>query len=120
MTTTTTTQPYIIDAAGQKLGRVASEAARVLRGKDSADFQPYKVPTKKVQIVNAAQVLFDAERLAKEYFHHSGYMGGLKRISREKLIAEKGYAEVFKKAVYGMIPSNKLRKSIMKNLTITE
>lgn len=118
--TTTATQPYTIDAAGKKLGRIASEAALVLRGKNDPSFTPHHTPTNKVHIINASQVVLEPKKLAEEYVHHTGYMGGIKRASREKVIAEKGYKEVFTRAVYNMIPNNKLRKPIMKNLTVTE
>jgi large subunit ribosomal protein L13 len=116
----TATKEYTIDAAGQKLGRVASEAAMILRGKNSPDFQPNVVSGNKVTIINASQIDLSQVKLDKEYKRYSGYPGGLKHETREHLIDRKGYKEVFEKAVYGMLPGNRLRAKIMKNLMIQE
>ena len=124
--TTTKTQKgertlYTIDAAGQSLGRVASEAASVLLGKKSATFMKNEVMPVEVLIENAKQLLMSERRIAgKEYTHYTGYPGGLRITSMAMLIEKKGVAEALRKAVDGMIPRNKLRKERMKRLTITD
>lgn len=117
---TTDTKNHIIDAAGKKLGRVATEAAVILRGKNDASFQPHQLSGNKVHIINASKVVLEPVKLETEYHHHTGYHGGLKTQTRAEVIQKKGYAEIFVKAVKGMIPSNKLKAPIMKNLTVSE
>ncbi len=124
--TTTKTQNgdrtrYTIDAAGQSLGRVASEAASVLLGKKSAYYVQNAVLPVEVEIVNAGQLAMTEKRIkGKEYTHYTGYPGGLRITPLARLIEQKGVAEALRKAVDGMIPRNKLRKERMKRLTITD
>lgn len=124
--TTTKTQKgdrtlYTIDAAGQSLGRVASEAASVLLGKKSANFVKNEVLPVEVAIVNASQLEMTEKRIkGKEYTHYTGYPGGLRITPLARLLETKGVAEALRKAVDGMIPRNKLRKERMKRLTITD
>ncbi|HWH16650.1 MAG TPA: 50S ribosomal protein L13 [Candidatus Paceibacterota bacterium] len=124
--TTTKTQNgdrtrYTIDAAGQSLGRVASEAASVLLGKKSASFVKNEVLPVEVEIVNAGQLAMTEKRIkGKEYTHYTGYPGGLRITPLARLLETKGVSEALRKAVDGMIPRNKLRKERMKRLTITD
>lgn len=112
---------HTIDAKDKALGRVASQAALFLMGKDKPSFQRNIAPSVKVKILNASKAKITQKKMQeKTYQRYSGYPGGRKVISMEKLIEKKGYEEVFKKAVYGMLPSNKLRKVMMKNLVIEE
>lgn len=112
---------YTIDATNKKLGRVASEAAIYLIGKNNPKFVRNQVSGGKVEIVNASKADISEKRLMqKKYVRYSGYPGGLKAPSMKNVIEQKGYEEIFKLAVYGMIPSNKLRPIIMKNLTVKE
>ncbi len=112
---------YTIDAAGQSLGRVASEAASVLLGKRSANYVQNEVLPVEVAIVNAGQLVMSEKRIAgKEYTHYTGYPGGLRITSLSNLLAKKGVSAAIEKAVDGMIPRNKLRKERMKRLTITD
>lgn len=112
---------YTIDATNKKLGRVASEAAVFLIGKNKADFARNKVSGAVVEIVNASKAdVGEKKLLQKRYVRYSGYPGGLKSPTMKNVIEKKGYGEVFTLAVYGMIPPNKLRPRIMKNLTVTE
>ncbi len=112
---------HTIDAQGKKLGRVASEAASLLNGKRTVSFARNKVADVKVSIVNASKAAFDIKKLKeKEYITFTGFRGGLYSETLEHLIARKGAKEVFERAVYRMLPSNTLRKAIMKNLTITD
>ena len=115
------TDKYIIDAKNRSLGRVASEAALKLRGKEKSTYTPNILPCEKVEIVNASKIkLTDHKKINKIYHRHSGYPGGIKYENLEELIAKHGYPELFIRAVKGMIPNNRLRSKIMKNLTIIE
>ena len=118
--TTSETREYIIDATGQSLGRLATEIAMVLRGKNEPSFTPNVAPKVHVVVNNASQVALSDVQLEREYKRYSGYPGGLTHESREHLIDRKGYRDVFEKAVYGMLPNNKLRAVMMKNLTIND
>lgn len=112
---------YTIDAENKKIGRVSSEIAMILMGKNSADFVKNKVADNKVIVLNASKLSIDPKKLEeKEYERYSGYPGGLKIDSLARLIEKKGYGEVIRNAVYGMLPANKLRPLVMKNLTIKD
>jgi large subunit ribosomal protein L13 len=112
---------HTIDAEGKKLGRVASEAAQFLMGKKEAGFAKNTVADMKVTITNAAKAdISEKKKKEKKYTRYSGYPGGLKYITLAKVIEDKGYSEAFKLAVYGMLPGNKLRDKMMKNLTVTD
>ena len=111
---------FTLDATNKKLGRIATEAAEILRGKNLPTFAPNVNPNHKVTIINAAQVDLDGTKLAEVYDRYSGYPGGRKEETREHLIERRGYTPVFEHAVRGMLPSNRLRSRLMNNLTIVE
>ena len=112
---------HTIDATGKKLGRVASEAAVFLLGKDQAQFARNKVTGSQVEIVNTSKADINEKKLLqKTYSRYTGYPGGLRQPTMRNVIEKKGFREVFLLAVYGMLPSNKLRPKIMKNLTVKE
>ena len=112
---------YKIDAAGQKLGRVSTEIAVALMGKNEPDFARNKVADVKVNILNASKMDIDDKKMdSKIYDRYSGYPGGRKEFTMRKLIADKGFEAVIKNAVYGMLPKNKLRDRMMKNLVIND
>ncbi len=112
---------HTIDAQGKSLGRIATQAAVFLMGKDSPTFKRNVAPVVKVTITNASKVKISSKKMKdKTYQNYSGYPGGRKVISMERMIEKKGYEEIFNKAVYGMLPTNKLRKVMMKNLIVTE
>jgi len=120
-TANTQTTEYTIDASGRSVGRVATEVADILRGKNAPQFAPHKIANVQVKIVNTAKADIPAsKRSQKTYHRYSGYPGGLKEMRMEELITQKGYSEVFRNAIYGMLPANKLRKQMLKNLIITE
>lgn len=107
---------HTIDAAEKVLGRLAAEIAVLLRGKHKSDFAPYKDIGDVVIVKNVARLKFTGKKMEqKKYYRHSGYLGGLKEISLKKLF-EKNPSEVFKKAVFGMLPNNKLRAKMIKRL----
>ena len=112
---------YTIDANEKTLGRTASAVAVLLMGKNDPSFEKNEVSTNKVEIINASKTKVNEKKL-KSVFHetYSGYPGGFKEKSMEQVIAKKGFAELYRLAVYGMLPANKLRSKMMKNLTIKE
>ena len=112
---------YTIDADGKKLGRVASEVSILLMGKNKPSFKSYLPAFVKVQIVNASRLIMEPKQLrTKQYVRYTGYPGGLKKESLGALVKRRGYTEAIKRAVYGMLPSNKLRNIRMKNLFIKD
>ncbi|MCR4306626.1 MAG: 50S ribosomal protein L13 [Candidatus Yonathbacteria bacterium] len=112
---------YTIDANQKSLGRVASQAAVFLMGKNTTTYKRHLAPAVKVHIVNASKVKMTPQKLEdKIYKTFSGYPGGQKEKPMKEVIEHKGYAEIFRLAVRGMLPTNKLRSIMMKNLEITE
>lgn len=112
---------HTIDAKGKKLGRIASEAAVLLMGKNDPNFQKNQVAANKVVIVNASEAAISEKKKGEKiYKRFSGYPGGLKERTMSHVIDKKGYSELFTKAIYGMLPANKLRAKMMKNLTVSE
>lgn len=112
---------YTIDAEGKTLGRVASEIAKILMGKNSPDYTPNLKPTHKVTVLNASKTKMTEKRLLNtEHERHSGFPGGLKFSTNKKIISKKGYEELYRLAVYNMLPANKLRAIMMKNLQVNE
>jgi len=112
---------HTIDAQGKKIGRLASEAAKILMGKNSTAYAPNVVADVEVRIVNASKVdVTDKKMDQKIYKHYSGYPGGLISTSMKRLVEKKGMSEVFAIAIKGMLPKNKLQAKMLKNLVITE
>jgi large subunit ribosomal protein L13 len=112
---------YTIDAQNKKLGRLASEVASILMGKNRADFVRNAIPEVKVKISNASKIFVTSKKQeAKIYKNYSGYPGGLRERSMKKVIADKGMKESLRIAIKGMLPKNKLRDRMMKNLIITD
>ncbi len=109
-----------IDASGQAVGRIASRAALILRGKNKATFVPHIDNGDFVTIINAKELKFTGKKLVqKDYRHHSMYPGGLKVVSMKKVF-DKEPGEVVRHAVYGMIPKNKKRDIIFRRLTVKD
>ena len=112
---------YTIDAINRTVGRVASEAAMVLMGKNKASYERNIAPDVKVLIINASKAKIPAKKFkTKEFYRHSQYRGGLKIETIESIVNKFGYGKVFEKAVYGMLPKNKLRAVMIKNLSVSE
>lgn len=112
---------YTIDATNKSLGRLASEVAALLMGKNSASFVRNAVSGNTVTVTNASKLSVSAKKLAeKTYSRYSGYPGGLTVSKMSHVVEHKGYKEVFTNAVKGMLPDNKLKKQFLKNLTVTE
>ena len=109
---------YIIDAAGRPLGRTASEAARILRGKHKPIFTPHIDTGDFVIIINADQAILTDKKLdQKMYYHQYGYPGGLKEVKYKDLMAKKPVLAV-EKAVKGMLPHNSLGRATAKKLKV--
>ena len=86
-----------------------------------ANFAKNVIPNVKVEIKNTSKALVDESKMKqKTYSRYSGHPGGLRQPTMEQVIAKKGYSELFKEAVKGMLPKNKLRSKMMSNLVITE
>jgi large subunit ribosomal protein L13 len=110
-----------IDAQNKKLGRLASEVALLLRGKNSVAFSPNLYPKQEVKIINASKMSVAPEKMeGKTYTHHSEYPGGFKRETLKKIITKKGYGEALRRAIRGMLPANKLRARMLTHLVIEE
>ncbi len=111
-----------IDASGQVLGRLASQIAGLLRGKDKADFDPSKEMGSVVIVENIDKLKVSGKKMEKkEYFRHSGYLGGWRKIQLKDCMKKGrhgGPAEVLRMAVFGMLPKNKLRAKMIKRLKI--
>lgn len=108
----------VIDAEGKIVGRLATEVADILRGKDTAKFTPHADSGDYVIIINASKVVFTGDKLAKKtYEWYTGYMGGLKSLTAGQMMQRKP-EEVMMKAVKGMLPKTKLGDAIIKKLKV--
>ncbi len=115
---TVTRNWYVIDAEGLPLGRVATKAANILRGKHKVTYTPHIDCGDYVIIVNADKVKLTGNKLNdKIYYNHSGYPGGLRERTAKEMI-EKYPVEMVERAVKGMIPHNRLGRSISKKLFV--
>jgi len=115
------TKNYNIDASGKKLGRLASEVASILIGKQSADFQKHQIADVKVEVVNASKMdITEKKSRTAIYTNYSGFPGGLRTRSLAEVATKSGYAEVLRIAIAGMIHKNTLKDKILKNLIIKE
>jgi large subunit ribosomal protein L13 len=109
---------YLVDAENQVLGRVATQIANVLRGKNKPTYAPSVDTGDFVIVVNAEKIALTGNKLSdKTYYSHSGYPGGIKSISAGKLL-EKKAEDVIRKAVKGMLPKNKLASQMLKKLKV--
>lgn len=107
-----------IDASGKILGRLSTEVANILRGKDKPSFLPYLVMGDRVVVTNAKKIKVTGNKMKdKYYYRHTGYIGHLKTTSMEE-IYKKDPGELIRRSVYGMLPKNKLRDLWMKNLEV--
>jgi large subunit ribosomal protein L13 len=109
---------YVVDAAGKPLGRLASQVAAILRGKNKPTFTPHVDTGDHVIILNSDQVLLTGNKLdQKKYYHHSGYTGGMKETAYRDLIAKKSDFAV-EEAIRGMLPHNSLGRQMIKKLRV--
>ena len=109
---------YLVDASGKTLGRLASEIAKRLRGKHKPEYTPYMDTGDYIVVVNASQTKVTGKKASqKMYYRHTGYPGGIKSISFEKLI--QGHPErVIEKAVKGMLPRGPLGRAMFRKLKV--
>ncbi len=109
---------YVVDAEGQVFGRVASQVASILRGKNKPYYTPNMDTGDYVIIINADKLVFTGKKLdQKVYYHHSGYAGGLKETKYRKLMAEKPEFAI-RRAVVGMLPKGPLGRQMAKKLKV--
>jgi large subunit ribosomal protein L13 len=109
---------HTIDATDKVLGRLAAEIAVLLRGKHKPNFLPYKDMGDFVVVKNIDKIRLTGKKMEKKkYFRHTGYLGSLKAVSLKRLF-KTNPRQVLKKAVFGMLPKNKLRARQIKKLKI--
>jgi large subunit ribosomal protein L13 len=109
---------FVVDADGKTLGRLASEVAKILRGKNKPIYTPHVDTGDFVIVINAEKIVLTGKKLdQKMYRRHSGYIGGMKEMSYRKLLAEKPEF-VIEKAVKGMLPHNILGRQMFKKLKV--
>ena len=109
---------YVVDAEGKTLGRLATEIARRLRGKHKAEYTPHVDTGDYIVVVNAEKVAVTGNKAQdKMYYSHTGFPGGIKSISFEKLIAKKPEM-VIQKAVKGMLPRGPLGRAMFRKLKV--
>ncbi len=115
------TETKVIDAGGKTLGRVASETAYSLMGKTKASYQRNVNSGSTVKVTNASKLKITPRKL-EEIYHtrYSGHRGGLRVLKGTETAEKKGLKELIKLAVYHMLPGNKLRREMMKNLKIED
>jgi large subunit ribosomal protein L13 len=118
--TTETTKTYKIDATGKRLGKVATEASAVLLGKNDPNYARHIMADVEVTIENVSKLDIPDKKLGEIYQSFSGYPGGRKAEPLIHLAKRLGYAEVVKRTIAGMLPTNKHKKPLLAKLVITE
>ncbi len=109
---------WVVDAEGAILGRLASQVAATLRGKNNPLYTPHADLGDSVVVINAEKIVLTGKKMEqKNYYRHSGYIGGLKTITAKKLI-EKRPEDVIRFAVKGMLPKNSLGRRLFKKLKV--
>lgn len=109
---------YLIDASGKTLGRLATAVARILRGKHKPEFTPHLDTGDYVIIINAEKIHVTGKKVTdKKYYHHSGYIGGIKSTTFDKLLQKKP-SKILEEAIKGMLPKGPLGRKVFSNLKI--
>ena len=109
---------YVVDAEGKTLGRLATEIALRLRGKHKAEYTPHVDTGDYIIVINAEKITVTGNKAkGKIYYHHTGFIGGIKSISFEKLI-ERAPERVIEKAVKGMLPKGPLGRAMYRKLKV--
>ena len=107
---------YVVDLAGQHVGRAAATVASILRGKHRPIYTPHVDTGEFVIVINADKLVLTGKKLEKKmYYRHTGYVGGIKEVSAQKLMATKP-EDLFKIAVKGMLPKNSLGRHMLSKL----
>jgi len=110
---------YVVDAEHRVLGRLATRIATILRGKHKPSFTPHADTGDHVIVVNAEKVVLTGrKREQKTYYRHTGYMGGIKSITADKLLASAHSDRVVRAAVRGMLPKNTLGRQMLSKLRV--
>ena len=109
---------YLVNAEGKVLGRLSTELAKILRGKNKPTYTPHLDTGDFVIVVNAGKVTLTGKKMKdKIYYHHTGYPGGIKEMNAEKLLARKP-TEMIRMAVKGMLPKTSLGRQMLRKLKI--
>ncbi|MDI6827811.1 MAG: 50S ribosomal protein L13 [Armatimonadota bacterium] len=108
---------YVVDAAGKPLGRLASQVAKILRGKHKAIYTPHVDTGDHVIVINAEKVVLTGKKASEPIYWHSGYPGGLKSTTYGKMLSEKP-EQLIRRAVKGMLPHNALGRKIYRKLKV--
>ena len=109
---------YVVNAEGKVLGRLSAGLARILKGKNKPTYTPHLDTGDFVIVVNAGKVTLTGKKLKdKIYYHHTGYPGGIRQTTAEKLLAKKP-TEVIRIAVKGMLPKNSLGRQMLRKLKV--
>ena len=109
---------YIVDAQDKTLGRLASSVAHILRGKNKVNFTHHLDMSDFIVVINADKITLTGNKQdSKEYWRHTGYPGGQKTVSYQKMLSDKP-DEIIKNAVKGMLPHNKLGRKLLKHLKV--
>ena len=109
---------YVVDASGMALGRLASQVASILRGKNKPTFTPNVDTGDFVIVLNSDKVVLTGKKLEQKYYtYHTGYIGGLKQVPYSRMMAEKSDLAVYE-AVKGMLPKNKLGRQMLTKLRV--
>ena len=115
-----TTKVHTIDAAGKRLGKVATEAATILMGKNKPTFAKHIIEDVSVEITNASKLDIPEKKKGEIYQSYSGHPGGRREETLDHLGKRLGYGEVLRRTIGGMLPSNKHKKPLLNKLNITE
>lgn len=109
---------YVVDASGMALGRLASQVASILRGKNKPTFTPNVDTGDFVIVLNSDKVVLTGKKLEQKFYtYHTGYIGGLKQVPYSRMMAEKSDLAVYE-AVKGMLPKNKLGRQMLTKLRV--
>ena len=118
--TTETTKIHTIDAAGKRLGRIATEATTVMLGKNDPNYARHIMADVNVEIINVSKLDIPEKKEGEIYQSYSGYPGGRKTETLIHLAERLGYSEVVRRTIGGMLPDNKHKKRLLAKLVITE
>jgi large subunit ribosomal protein L13 len=109
---------YLVNADGKVLGRLATELAKILKGKNKPIYTPHVDTGDFIVVVNAGKLTLTGKKMKdKIYYHHTGYPGGIKEMTAEKLLAKKP-TEMIRMAVRGMLPKNSLGRQMLRKLKV--
>ncbi len=120
MNTPVTNRNETVDATNMRLGHLATKVASLLMGKDTATFARHTVEDVTVTVTNVSKLDLSEKKRKEIYQTFSGYPGGRKTETLDHLATRRGYSEVVRRTISGMLPNNKLKKQLLKQLVISE